>query len=176
MKVLSLFRREHVLAILAVLGGIAFLGGLEAIEEPDLTIGELLLELIEPTILVVTAASVVYVLLKTNRQHVTQMSLIRSLENGRAKGQEFRSEVRDMVKGLGQAIDTQFVKWSLTEAEREIGLLLLKGLSHKEIAMMRQSSERTVRRQASSIYSKANLSGRAALSSYFLEDLLPPPD
>jgi DNA-binding NarL/FixJ family response regulator len=125
MKV-SLFRREHVLALCAVLGGIAFLGGLEAIEEPDMTFGELLLELIE-------------------------------------------------LKGLGQAIDTQFVKWGLTEAEREIGLLLLKGLSHKEIALMRQSSERTVRRQASSIYSKASLSGRAALSSYFLEDLLPPP-
>ena len=132
-----------------------------------ITISELLLELIEPAILVVTAAAVVYVLSKTNQQHVTQMSLIRSLENGRAKGQEFRTEVREMVKGLGQAIDTQFVKWGLTDAEREIGLLLLKGLNHKKIAVMRQSSERTVRRQASSIYSKASLSGRAALSSYF---------
>ncbi len=39
---------------------------------------------------------------------------------------------------------------------------------------MRESSERTVRQQARAIYGKANLSGRAALSAFFLEDLLLP--
>jgi DNA-binding NarL/FixJ family response regulator len=63
----------------------------------------------------------------------------------------------------------------LTEAEREVALLLLKGLSNKEIAAVRAASERTVsREQAQSIYSKAGLTGRATLSAFFLEDLLAP--
>ena len=59
-------------------------------------------------------------------------------------------------------------------AEREVALLLLKGLSHREIAAVRAVSERTVREQARSLYAKAGLTGRAALSAFFLEDLLAP--
>ena len=39
---------------------------------------------------------------------------------------------------------------------------------------VRATSERTVREQARSIYTKAGLTGRAALSAFFLEDLLAP--
>ena len=56
----------------------------------------------------------------------------------------------------------------------EIALLMLKGLSHREIAVTRDTSERTIRQQAQSVYAKTNLSGRAALSAFFLEDLLLP--
>ena len=62
----------------------------------------------------------------------------------------------------------------MTEAEREVALLLLKGLSRKEVAAVRATSERTVREQARSIYSKARLTGYVALSAFFLEDLLAP--
>ena len=55
-----------------------------------------------------------------------------------------------------------------------MALLLLKGLSLKEIAQIRATSERTIRAQALSLYGKAGLSGRAALSAFFLEDLLAP--
>jgi DNA-binding NarL/FixJ family response regulator len=53
--------------------------------------------------------------------------------------------------------------------------LLLKGLSHKEIAAVRSTSERTIREQARAVYRKAGLPGRSALSAFFLEDLLLPP-
>jgi DNA-binding CsgD family transcriptional regulator len=92
----------------------------------------------------------------------------------RVQGQRWRSEARSLLNGLGQAIDAQFSRWNLTEAERKVALLLLKGLSTKEIAAVRASSEWTVREQARSIYSKAGLTGRAALSAFFLEDLLAP--
>jgi DNA-binding CsgD family transcriptional regulator len=78
------------------------------------------------------------------------------------------------LNGLGEAIDAQFSRWNLTEAEREVALLLLKGLSLKEIAAIRVTAERTVRAQARSLYNKAGLTGRAALSAFFLEDLLAP--
>ncbi|HEX6010849.1 MAG TPA: hypothetical protein VFY87_03400 [Geminicoccaceae bacterium] len=58
--------------------------------------------------------------------------------------------------------------------EQEVGLLLLKGFSHKEIARLRNATESTIRQQAASIYQKANLNGRASLSAFFLEDLLLP--
>lgn len=72
------------------------------------------------------------------------------------------------------AIDRQFERWGLFAAEREVALLLLKGLSHKEVASARETSERTVRQQALAVYRKAGLSGRAELAAFFLEDLLLP--
>ena len=103
-----------------------------------------------------------------------QLALIRDLDAARIQGRQWRDETRALLKGLGEAIERQFLTWKLTEAEREIGLLLLKGLSLKEIAAVRVTSERTIRAQARSIYAKAGLSGRAALSAFFLEDLLAP--
>jgi DNA-binding NarL/FixJ family response regulator len=85
-----------------------------------------------------------------------------------------RREAEAAVRGVSAAIDAQFEAWGLTSAEREIGVLLLKGLSHKEIANVRETGEATVRQQALALYRKAQLTGRAELSAFFLEDLLPP--
>jgi len=103
-----------------------------------------------------------------------RLALVRELDVARMQGRQWRDETRTLLKGLGEAIDRQFVTWKLTGAEREVGLLILKGLSLKEIAGARVTSERTIRAQARSIYAKAGLSGRAALSAFFLEDLLAP--
>lgn len=77
-------------------------------------------------------------------------------------------------EGLGNLIERQFSQWSLSGAEAEVALLLLKGLSLKEIAELRETSERTTRKQAQAIYRKASIAGRAELSAFFLEDLLSP--
>jgi DNA-binding CsgD family transcriptional regulator len=164
----------RVLAVAAIVSGIGLLIGLEIWEEPDMTLGEILFELIEPTLIVMTAAGVVYLLDRTRRQHQEQMTLIRDLEVARAEGAQWRTDMRELLKGLGAAIDAQFDRWGLTLAEREVAMLLLKGLSHKEIAAVRGGSELTARQQARAVYAKANLSGRAALSAFFLEDLLLP--
>ena len=98
---------------------------------------------------------------------------MRDLEMARAEGEVWRSQARSYVEGLAVAIETQFESWTMTDAEREVGLLMLKGFSHKEIAALRGTTEATVRQQARAIYQKAGLPGRAAFSAYFLEDLLP---
>jgi DNA-binding NarL/FixJ family response regulator len=139
-------------AVAAIVAGIGLLISLEILEEPDLTLVEILFEMIEPTLIVVTAAGVVYLMQRTKRQHEEQLSLLRDLEVARTEGAKWRSDMREVLKGLGDAIDGQFDRWGLTPAEREVALLMLKGLSHKEIAAVRQSSERTVREQARSIY------------------------
>jgi hypothetical protein len=50
----------------------------------------------------------------------------------------------------------------------------IQGLSHKEIAEIRETSERTVREQSRTLYRKSSLAGRSSLSAFFLEDLLLP--
>ena len=92
----------------------------------------------------------------------------------RQAAERFRNEARDALRGLGEAIDRQFSRWQLSPAEREVGLLLLKGLSHKEVAAARSTSETTIRQQALAIYRKSGLHNRAELSAFFLEDLLLP--
>jgi DNA-binding CsgD family transcriptional regulator len=96
------------------------------------------------------------------------------LEATRAQAETFRRDAADLLHGLGAAIDRQLAAWGLTPAEKEIALLLLKGLSHREIAGVRDVSEDTVRQQARSIYRKAGLAGRADLAAFFLEDMLAP--
>jgi DNA-binding CsgD family transcriptional regulator len=82
--------------------------------------------------------------------------------------------VQSHLAGLKGAMDKQFQAWGMTAAEREVGLLMLKGLSHKEIAALRATTDATVRQQAQSIYRKAGLPGKTAFSAYFLEDLFVP--
>ncbi|HNP65265.1 MAG TPA: hypothetical protein PKH39_15115 [Woeseiaceae bacterium] len=96
------------------------------------------------------------------------------LADARVDAEQWRNESRELLRGLGIAIEKQFVAWELTKAEAEVGLFLLKGLSHKEIASIRHTSERTTREQARALYRKSGLPGRSSLSAFFLEDLLLP--
>ena len=101
-------------------------------------------------------------------------ALAGQLETSTAEAARWRSEARELMRGLGQAIDEQFVRWELTPAEKEVALLLLKGLSHKEVAAARTVTEATTRQQARAVYKKAGLSGRHDLAAFFLEDLMLP--
>ncbi len=161
-------------AIMAVVLGVGLFVGIEWLEEPDTTPRELLFELLKITPVVITSVGVALLFRVTRQQREEHLQVIRDLEVARLQGQRWRSESRVLLQGLGEAIDAQFTRWSLTDAEREVALLLLKGLSTKEIAAVRAGSERTVREHARAIYSKAGLTGRAALSAFFLEDLLAP--
>lgn len=96
------------------------------------------------------------------------------VEAWRVEAERWRRESRDLLAGLGAAMDAQFGLWGLSPAEREVALLLVKGLSSKEIATVRSTSERTVRQQSQGVYRKAGLAGRAELAAFFLEDLLLP--
>lgn len=101
-------------------------------------------------------------------------TLSSTLDHTRHEAERWRREASAMVSGLGVAIEQQFERWGLSAAEKEIALLLLKGLEHKEIAELRNVSETTVRQQARSLYRKGGLSGRHDLAAFFLEDLLAP--
>lgn len=95
-----------------------------------------------------------------------QLSIIRQ------DATKWREAHDTLSKGLSHAIEVQLDDWGLSAAEKEITFFLMKGLSFKEIADIRKTSEHTVRQQAGTIYRKSGLDGRSQLSAFFLEDLL----
>jgi DNA-binding CsgD family transcriptional regulator len=169
-----IYRRSGWLAGFSVAAGISVFVALEIYETPTLTPTDLLLGLVELVPIVLLSVGFVLLFRMAMRQRDDQLAVIRDLEVARVEGHRWRTEARTLLNGLGEAIDQQFSRWNLTEAEREVALLLLKGLSLKEVAQVRATSERTIRAQTRSLYAKAGVSGRAALSAFFLEDLLAP--
>jgi DNA-binding CsgD family transcriptional regulator len=73
---------------------------------------------------------------------------------------------------MNAQVEREFGRWELTDAERSIAHLMLKGLRFKDIARARKTSDRTVRQQAQAIYRKAGLDGRTDLAAYFLDSVL----
>jgi len=130
---------------------------------------------LEFAVLVLAACGGALLLRRAYLARASLRALQRDLEQVRGESMRWRQDSRALIEGLSLAIQHQFGDWKLTTAESEVALLLLKGLSLKEIAALRATSERTVREQARTVYRKADLSGRSALSAYFLEDLLLPP-
>lgn len=86
--------------------------------------------------------------------------------------ENFEKKISHLSNEFLNHIDEQFNQWNFSRGEKEIALLLIKGLSMKEIADIRGSNENTVRQQASQIYKKSSLGGRMELSAFFLDDLL----
>lgn len=102
----------------------------------------------------------------------TSGRLARDLEAAEGELRRSRDQMAMLTRGIGEKIERQLDEWALTPSEKEVAQLLLKGLGHREIAALRQTSEKTVRQQATSVYQKASVAGRAELSAFFLEDLL----
>lgn len=98
----------------------------------------------------------------------------RNLEHVVQEALQWQARANHLISGLSEAIDQQFDRWHLTVSEREVALLMLKGLSLKDVAKTRHVSERTVRQQTLAVYRKTGLAGRAELSAFFLEDLFLP--
>lgn len=109
---------------------------------------------------------------QTRDFRLERLELIDDLEAARREGGRWRAAAAAHVSGLSRAIATQFQTWGLTDAEADVAGLMLKGLSHREIAALRHCSEVTVRQHATAIYRKSGLPNRAQLTAYFLEDLL----
>ncbi len=167
--------RPGLLAALALLlGTVTALVGLDVSDDARAggSHGHIAVELLIMVAALAGAVTLIAHLLRLRRRARVLQGRLRQAEK---EAERFREESRGHLQGLAVAIDGQLARWSVSGAEREVALLLLKGLSHKEIASIRGTSERTVRAQALALYRKAGLSGRAELAAFFLEDLLVPP-
>jgi DNA-binding CsgD family transcriptional regulator len=96
------------------------------------------------------------------------------LQRTQADVARWRGEVEALLHRMGTALNEHFARWALTDAEREIAIQILKGLSYKEVAAERGTTERTVRHQALAVFRKAGVSGRAEMAAFFLQVMLLP--
>lgn len=69
-------------------------------------------------------------------------------------------------------LQERFAEWGLTPAEKDVALFAIKGMSTAEIAVLRKTSEGTVKAQTNAIYRKAGVTGRSQLLSLFIDDLM----
>ena len=126
----------------------------------------------EAVIVMLSLIALAWLLLDIHRQGIEIKDLRKQLSSRQKSEHTPAKYVLDVRTSLSNVINQQFTDWQLTASEKEVGRLLLKGLSLKEIAAIRNTLEKTVRQQASSIYKKADLSGRHAFSAWFMEDIL----
>ncbi len=83
-----------------------------------------------------------------------------------------RTKLKEIGREYSIYLHKQFDDWGLTPSEKDVALILLKGLSFKEMAEVRDTKEKTIRQQASTIYKKSNVSGRHEFAAWFFEDML----
>jgi len=83
-----------------------------------------------------------------------------------------RERVARLSGELFHQIEKAFDQWRLTSSEREVAIMLIKGMSMVEIGNARSVKEKTVRQHATNVYAKAGYSNRSELTSHFIEDLL----
>ena len=166
-------RERRIVAGLALLFGA--IAGLAAIDLAGDAANATALHLaFEGTVVLAGLAGALWMAVRFRAMSAEHRSLVRRLDDSLREAARWRQEAGDLIAGLGDAIDRQLDRWGLSPAEKEVALLLLKGLSHKEIGELRHVSEATVRQQARALYQKGGLEGRRDLAAFFLEDLLGP--
>ena len=85
-----------------------------------------------------------------------------------------REERRNLLfsTALADSINDQMDEWRLTRSEKSVAWYIIKGYRFSEIAYMRGVKESTTRLQATSVYAKAGVSGRAEFVAEILQPLL----
>lgn len=126
----------------------------------------------EAVIVALSALALVWILHGMYQQNEEIKQLREEIRNAENLQKQPDKYILNARRQVGEVIARQFEEWNLTSSEKEVGMFLLKGLSLKEISVIRHTLEKTVRQQASAIYKKAGISGRHAFAAWFIEDLL----
>ncbi len=117
---------------------------------------------------------ILYFQLSLVKKKEGQIALIKKeLASTLAEREAFHQQIKHIKESFHGAVQKQFASWELGAGEKDVALLLIKGMSMKEIADARGTKEATIRQQATSIYKKSGLNGRQQLAAFFLEDLFP---
>ena len=99
---------------------------------------------------------------------------LRDLVGLRTRLEQERDRNRMLAGDLAEGIDAQMDAWRLTRSEKEVAWLIIKGFRFAEIADLRRVKENTTRLQASALYAKAGVSGRAEFVAEVVHQLLAP--
>jgi DNA-binding NarL/FixJ family response regulator len=126
----------------------------------------------EGLIVLISAIGATFLIKDIKARTLNIDSLKKELTVSDEKLRDISEEMKNARHEYSAVIHTQLESWALTISEKEVAMLLLKGLSFKEISGVRNTKEKTVRQQASTIYSKANVEGRHEFAAWFFEDFI----
>lgn len=126
----------------------------------------------EAFLVVASIGGIGYLLWEVAARRREMEQVKQQLQQANSRLSESNEKLKSVNQQYREVIDQQLTDWSLTPSEREVGLLLLKGLSFEEIAGVRETKEKTVRQQATAIYRKSGLNGRHEFAAWFFEDFL----
>jgi len=90
----------------------------------------------------------------------------------RERQQDAELSLHHLRKDFGGLMQAKFERWSLTPAEKDISVLLLKGLGTSEISEIRSTKLGTVKLQVHKVLQKAGAANRAEFMSLFMDDFL----
>ena len=165
-----MFSKRDQLIVFLIFVLATLLVGLDIID--DLSHGSSLGHVAQEAVIVfLCALGATYLVYKYVRERSQKILIKQDLTQARSDLEKYRNETKHLVSGLSQKIDQQFEAWGFSTAEKEVAMLLLKGLSNKEIAQVRNTSDKTISQQTTTIYQKSGLHSRSELSAFFLEDL-----
>lgn len=70
------------------------------------------------------------------------------------------------------ATETLFSQWTLTPAERDVAMLILKGQSVQQIAALRNTAPGTIKAQSSAIFRKTGVTSKTELVCLVMDEFL----
>ena len=97
---------------------------------------------------------------------------VRDMRRLRAELNRGEQRIQWLSGALAERIDDQMHEWRLTRSEKDVAWLIIKGYRFSEIAQARGVKDSTPRLQATSVYAKAGVSGRAEFVAEILQPLL----
>lgn len=127
---------------------------------------------IDAIVVLISFAGAGYLLWENQRKRREIETLRHQLHSSHVRITDLRQKLQQAGQGYLELIHQQLDEWQLSPTEKEIALLLLKGLSFDEIAAIRSTKEKTVRQQAIAVYRKSGLNGRHEFAGWFFEDFL----
>lgn len=83
-----------------------------------------------------------------------------------------KSSLHALREDFDGFVGQRFAKWTLSPAESDVALLLLRGLSVSDIAELRATRSGTVKVQAHNIFRKSGVNSRVEFTSLFMEEFI----
>jgi DNA-binding NarL/FixJ family response regulator len=138
----------------------------------DVRQGANILHIVQESVICVSALYLLISLfINTRAQAKQNQQLVVALDEAKLHSARASQELVKAKRIFGEEISKQFSNWELTESESDVALFTLKGFNAKEIANLRNASEKTVRNQLTSIYKKSTTSSKVSFIAWFMEDL-----
>lgn len=142
----------------------------------EFSAGEALATMWDDIFWVALSTGCVFFYLYERRINKAEVNELRAyLNNARGKLAEIDDHSVEIGNQYRAVMQKQFDAWKLSTSEQDIVIYMLKGLTFREIAGLRDTREKTVRQQASAVYRKAGVTSRGELTAWFFEDMLDPP-